>query len=362
MISSIEIDNFRCFNKTNIERFARVNLIGGKNDSGKTALLEAFFLGISPRIANVNALRRSRQIDLESLKEIPEKAWDDLFLDVLKKSNIKIKYGKDSYLLSLFMDQSLKDFEHFEIGEEEGTEEDVDIKEILSNRDSIGSILHLKYQVNNKEDITSTALAHRKGMLIKDLNVPDLKPINLIPSNMKVSNKALVQEYDKADLNEFGDLILEGLKLIDNKIEGIKSLNIGSPMLYLKYEDGKLLPIGLFGDAIGKVINYLLRIINNRDSILLIDEIENGIHYSNQEFLWEKLFLLAQKFNVQIFATTHSIEMIRAFEKVVLKDSFSNEGAYFELFRHYKTNEIVANNRNNKELEYDLENNIPIRG
>jgi AAA15 family ATPase/GTPase len=362
MINGIEIDNFRCFNKTQISGFQRVNLIGGKNNSGKTALLEAIFLGISPRIISVARLRRIRQIDTEFLKEVPDKAWDDLFLNRSNGAKIILKSDENSFNLSMFVDQSLEDFDQVTKENSTEQEEDIDIKEILSNRDSLVSTLHLIHQVNSLKAVASTGLAHRNGVLMNDLNIPDLKTINFVPSNAKVSNKALVQEYDKAYLNNFSDVVLDGLKLIDNDVKAIQSIYVGTPTLYLKYLEDRFLPIGLFGDAIGKVINYLLRIVNNKDGILLIDEIENGIHYSNQEFLWEKLFLLAQKFNVQIFATTHSIEMINAFKKVLAKEQFSNDGGYFELFRHYKTNEISANNRSVKDLEYDLQNNIPVRG
>ncbi len=44
MLQSIEIENFRCFEKTAISGFEQINLITGKNNSGKTALLEALFV------------------------------------------------------------------------------------------------------------------------------------------------------------------------------------------------------------------------------------------------------------------------------------------------------------------------------
>lgn len=61
MLIDIEIRNFRCFEETKISGFERVNLIGGKNNSGKTALLEALLLNNSPRPANVMLSRRLRK-------------------------------------------------------------------------------------------------------------------------------------------------------------------------------------------------------------------------------------------------------------------------------------------------------------
>ena len=44
MLSSLKIRNFRTFSHLFIERLGRVNLILGKNNVGKTTLLEALFI------------------------------------------------------------------------------------------------------------------------------------------------------------------------------------------------------------------------------------------------------------------------------------------------------------------------------
>ena len=53
MLQSIEIENFRCFEKTSISGFEQINLITGKNNSGKTALLEAIFFCLSPQAGEI---------------------------------------------------------------------------------------------------------------------------------------------------------------------------------------------------------------------------------------------------------------------------------------------------------------------
>jgi AAA15 family ATPase/GTPase len=53
--------------------------------------------------------------------------------------------------------------------------------------------------------------------------------------------------------------------------------------------------------------------VNAQDGYLLIDEFENGLHYSVQEQVWEVVFTLAKSLNVQVFATTHSSDCIKAF-------------------------------------------------
>jgi AAA15 family ATPase/GTPase len=95
---------------------------------------------------------------------------------------------------------------------------------------------------------------------------------------------------------------------------------------------------------------------------LLIDEIENGLHYTVHDEFWEMLFKLAVAYDIQIFAATHSREMIEAFNRISQKDTFKGEAAYFELFKHVKTGEIAGHIIEPDVLEYKLKNNKSLRG
>ncbi len=95
--------------------------------------------------------------------------------------------------------------------------------------------------------------------------------------------------------------------------------------------------------------------------MLLIDEIENGIHHSNQVAFWEFLYKLADRLNVQIFATTHSLEMTKAFLQAGLNQP-EISAAHFELTRHEKTNKIVAIERDLETLEYAIDRHKEVRG
>ena len=44
MYKSFRVKNFRCFKDLQINDLGRVNLIAGKNNTGKTALMEAMYL------------------------------------------------------------------------------------------------------------------------------------------------------------------------------------------------------------------------------------------------------------------------------------------------------------------------------
>jgi len=90
MLKNIEITNFRCFKATKISGFKRVNLIGGQNNAGKTALLEAVLLNNCPKSRTIIELKRIRKEASDVEKAMPERAWDSFFFNQDKRKTIKI--------------------------------------------------------------------------------------------------------------------------------------------------------------------------------------------------------------------------------------------------------------------------------
>ena len=97
----------------------------------------------------------------------------------------------------------------------------------------------------------------------------------------------------------------------------------------------------------------------SREKIVrVIDEIENGIHYTNYEKLWKIILEASKQASCQVFATTHSKECIEAFNKINQND----DGIYLEFYRNQKNGLIQVKERDNEQLEYALEHNSEIRG
>ena len=92
MIKNITIENFRCFQKTHISNISQVNLITGRNNSGKTAFLEALYLINSPNVSSIMFLKKLRRENLDFLDHSPEKAWDNFFYNQQNKQTIKLTY------------------------------------------------------------------------------------------------------------------------------------------------------------------------------------------------------------------------------------------------------------------------------
>ena len=95
-----------------------------------------------------------------------------------------------------------------------------------------------------------------------------------------------------------------------------------------------------------KTLSVALAMLDAEKGMVLIDEFENGLHQSVQEHLWKAIFAWSDKFNVQVFATTHSYECINAFVKAS-QDSLFPEKA--KLYR------IERKNENFKSIEFASE-------
>ncbi len=371
MIKSFEIRNFRCFEKIKISGFSRINLIGGKNNSGKTALLEAIYLNSVPSPDGITFLRRLRRDSSLFLKAYPKRAWDNLFFDQDKSQIIYIILKSESdqeRTIWLLFDDSTEEFDELlsDSSKVYDDEDIVDLRTLLSRKNGDRATLRLG-QSEAEDDISEddevfAMIAHSEGIFVEDFFTPDIAQIIFIPPSFTLSSRILAQEYDNAYLQGNGDKILQAIQSIDKSIVEAKTLSIGEPMLYLKREGENFLPIALFGEAINRVVDMFIRLVNNPGSILLVDEIENGIHHTSQRELWEMLFKLSLEFKIQIIATTHSLEMIEAFRDVGLEDGNEGVGAYLELAQNTRTGRASGVKHGLEVLDYALKRGEDIRG
>ena len=360
MIRDISIQNFRCFENTVISGFRIVNLITGKNNAGKTALLEALLIGSSPRPDTIASLKGYRHESEEFDKTLPERAWDSMFFSQDNSQQISIQVNKDDnksskIFVSIDDDNSIQSF--IESNEPNSiTTKYVDLSSTRKSR------LKINITIDDKDNFKANLMATKQGIVGTDSIIPEKRIVPFIPSSFIVSNEQIADEYDKARLNYREEEVLNGFQIIDPSIYLIEYFGIGSPMLYLTRNNEKRLPLSLFGDAINRIAAIILSIINNDSSVLFVDEIENGIHYTNQISLWRMIFRLAKELNVQIFTTTHSLEMLKAFTEVGLESEFSDLGAHFEMARSVKSGQIIGINRDMETLDYSLAHSKGVRG
>ncbi|ASC71694.1 ATP/GTP phosphatase [Halomicronema hongdechloris C2206] len=323
MLSSFQIRNFRCFQELKFDSLSRINLIGGKNNTGKTTLLESLFLSLGPNnpelLIRLNAFRGIQQFRIQN-SSLLEGPWKWLFRDARINSMIEIieRYTESeerrlTIAYSKF-NQSILDIK--------GSAEDIP-QALTTSEDIAGKEILLTYSIA-EEVYKSRLFTGIKGELEIERagGIPLQKGIFLSSRTRSPSEEA--ERFSKAEKENKQDFILRSLRFVEPRIKRLTLLlESGQPMIFSDIGIGELVPLNFMGEGLSRLLSILLAIIDASNGRVLIDEVENGLHYSVLEDAWKAIQQAAQDSNVQVFATTHSLECIRAAHR-----AFSNDEEY----------------------------------
>ena len=315
-IQDIQIKDFKCFTDFKAQGFTRVNLIGGKNNVGKTAFLEACYVNVSAQ-------------DIKS------------FTGAL----VGIKYMRESLNL-------------LQSGLEENTQQFIEQSNGLCVSSNISTC---SYKIENKEGIKKYLFSVNNEAIETNVNefsfeLGYIANIQFI-DNFGYSNSEIIRYYSavqkkdaelslNAILNEF-DSSIEAFKIIDEK-----------PQCKV---NGRYLELTELGDGVRHLVSIVTSLYASENGHLFIDEMDNGIHYTVLDKLWRVILTLSQNLNVQVFSTTHSKECIEAFNRVQ-QDLADDQSTYFEMAKNIKTEQIFMRDLDNEQLAYELTHQGKYRG
>lgn len=178
-------------------------------------------------------------------------------------------------------------------------------------------------------------------------------------------NGKLAALWDLISLTNLESEVISALKLIEPKISGVafvEDITKGSrgdnriPLVKIKDIDEPL-PLKSMGDGMTRLFHIIVALVNARNGILLIDEFENGLHWTVQPKVWDIVFHLSERLNVQVFATTHSRDCVNGFDSAWNK--YPSLGAFFRL--EAKDNVIKVTEYTSETLTDSLETDVEIR-
>lgn len=125
----------------------------------------------------------------------------------------------------------------------------------------------------------------------------------------------MAELWNKVVLTTEESRVVDALRIIEPTIERIAFLAEGGDAenIYLKFRDfDDRIPIGSMGDGIWRFLAMALNLTNAAGGYLLVDEIDTGLHYSVMLAMWRLIIETARRLNIQVFATTHSSDCVRA--------------------------------------------------
>lgn len=326
LLDSLEISNFKLFKHLKIERLGRVNLVVGQNGAGKTALLEALWLYANRGTLKtaLEILKGRRELNLKSLKE--GKIEDEAGLLASLK---QLYYGRKEFnttvaRLKIGPAANPQKAITLEISKNLSLSKFNDLKEQLglnSSQIPVEDALVFYYSVISKA-FSAKGIFLEQGGKIDEAKGP---AAGYFISDSGLTEASIIDLWGGSGSPTFEKDILEALKIIQPELDRVMVAYTlgdtdGQPIrVKLGGVDGEL-PLKSLGNGLSKVLGIALALVNSKDGILLVDEIENGLHFSTQLGLWRLIFKLATRLNVQVFATTHSWDCIEAFQKASLED------------------------------------------
>ncbi|MDX2303212.1 MAG: ATP-binding protein [Microscillaceae bacterium] len=340
MIQSFLIKNYRLFKELEIKSLKRVNLIVGGNNTGKSALLEALLIYSSKGdIRTLNALLHQRGEWLDIGAHLSKREQTNSYLENYQElfPERKIDYGSDSSVIS--------------VGE--GEEKNFITLKLKYNTERV---LYYFVQGRPGADYNPTSNMAERVFSEGKENYMLTNDIPLEPDVVSSFSQQFIQAYSRPEHNHLlwdeiqltpqEDFIIEALRIIEPRIDRLAFDSVTKKAKVRLQGESKPLTLSSMGDGINRILSIALAMVRCEGSIFLIDEFENGLHWSVQENLWKIIFKLAQELDIQVFATTHSTDTIRTLAKVT-------EGEYQE-----NTKFIKLSNKKGilKAIEYDFEN------
>ena len=375
MLDSLEIKNFRNLKEIRFKSLKRINLFTGKNNTGKSTILDAVSLYASNLELNqiYELLEERGEKNIRKSNDTNNlKCFSSLF------TNNEAKYNLENAIVIGEIDNNL-------LGENSSTEKCVSLRflKYLDEYDTETS--GNGFGIRTKKTIIAESIVkdiehYKIGIELKVGNksyvlpLEDKREIQMIPMFTatsynfeyirtkdinKTSNSKL---WDSITLTEKETYVIKALKIIEPNIERLAFIDENkserSAIIKLK-GNSSVLPLQSMGDGINRILTIILALTNCENGFLLIDEFENGLHYTVQEKLWEVIFNISKALNVQVFATTHSSDCIASFEQVLNTDQNQSDGILIRL--EEKNGEIKPVKYDNNELKVAQKFNIETR-
>lgn len=347
MINTLSIENFRGIHKTEIQNLSRINLFFGKNNCGKSSILEAIFVlsnRLNPTLAlKINELRHYNNNTFEGLSSSFYNRDTDTPIQISSES---MEYGK--YNMTITTERILS-------------------KEIANdspiNYDGKEYRLNVATSSNGKSNPTTGFEVTRKGdkLILTLQNTPTERQ-----KDTCIYMTPTYPFYEAIDVlkdmlqNKHKESLISSLQTLEPSVSDIAV--IGNDIL-VDIGINKLLPINILGDGIRKILSIILNINACKGGILLIDEVDNGFHFTSMSSLWQTILYTASECNTQIFVTTHNIDSLKSLNIVLNKQANSQMRQKISAYKLIKKNnaELVALRYGFEEFSHMMSNDIEIR-
>jgi len=337
MINSLLIRNFRIFKELKIDRLSRVNLFVGKNNSGKSCLLEALQIYAT----------KGHPKNLYEIVSSRDEHWESIIVE--KNENAVHEIAEP--LGYLFNGYALPEIggESIEIGPIEDDSKRLEIRrrafQIIEDKEGRRIRIPVEPQLI-KDELVDIQIAlevvqgeERCHYIPSDSHISSYnnykrrtysgsRELNInyqtVPTR-NIDDDKLSVLWDNINLTDLENEVVSCLRIVDPNISGVALVGDVSDRLgrksrripIIRYKGmNERIPLKTMGDGLTRLFHIILALVNSKNGFLLIDEFENGLHWALHPKVWEIIIRLSEELNVQIVATTHSRDCVKGFYEV----------------------------------------------
>ena len=307
MLESLRIGHFRVFDDLAVESLNRVNLVTGRNNVGKTSLLEALFLlsgAANPQLALNPNVARGMDTVVGTADTIRETFWKPLFSRLDMNGSVEIE-GRHASLGPLSLRVSIERPHVIALpldgaGRISARNMSGEPPLLLSFRDGSGR------RVEGRVRVGAQGLEVEQPDMVVPFRAQFLSTRNANPHEDTVRLGRLRRRKQ-------GDLVLDALRIIEPRLRSIEdSVASGAPMISGDIGLPELVPLAVMGEGMIRIARLVMAVVDSPDGLVLVDEIETGLHHSVLPEVWKAVDAVARRFGTQVVATTHSYECMQA--------------------------------------------------
>lgn len=383
-LDSFIVKQFRLFRSLEIPRLGQVNLITGKNAVGKTALLETLRLYADSGSARILRQLLDERGELYRVDNQQEPSPESITEANIYDSVRNIFYGRPDIQDAM---------NPVEMGSVQHVQSRLTIAPVFLVEE-IGEDRIPRYRPSNPQwPFEQMRLGNREialmeqipGLAIRAGTAPELiLPLNrFVDRRRPLEAKAAPPRFPLVFVSTQGLLtpklrsLWEAITLTDLEANVKETLNIVSPekieginivggaayrgdgaVLVRTELNARPVPLRTLGEGMMRAFGLALALVNARDGLLLVDEIDSGLHYSVQYEIWKMIFQMAQRLDIQVFATTHNWDSITAFQQAAAEQT-DLEGMLIRLHRY--ADDIVPTLFDERRLAIATRDQIEVR-
>lgn len=315
MIRELIIENFRGFRRFEMRDLGLVNLIVGSNSSGKTSVLEALHVLTSPGSLPAFCWIGSQRGELnEALNGggIPVE-FSHLFHghQAVDTTSVNLTYRGDNGDLTF----TATPMSH------PGAQVERELKLSWNGSVQQGPVVTLPISTTGVGKIGTDALTWGERLF---------RNRSMFVTSASLTARDAVDFFDAIVLSKEEQLLTEALRTINPQIQRVAPKH-DYPFDHIRRGGFHVLlegqpisvPIGDLGDGIWRMLSLALALAMSANGVLLIDEIDTGLHFTVMDQMWQLVSAAAEKLNVQVFATTHSRDCVESLAVICHSDSRS---------------------------------------